>query len=203
MGVDTDAFSRDNRVNHSGDIVTIGYCGKYSEHKGLRELLDAVRQARSTSGIDFRLELLGRGPLEEYLDAISRSDRWLSVQPYVPNDEVPAFMHTLDIYVLPALIYPDHQEHDGHALLQAMSAGVAAIGTRSGIIPEILTPDTGILVPPGDVSSLASAIETLGADEELRNSYGINASKRVAENYSLDQVAGRRADQYLEVIDGY
>lgn len=198
MGVDIEAFHPETRTSLNGEPLTVGYCGKFSEHKGLRVLLDSVRDVRLT-GVDLRLKLLGRGPMGTYLEAIAKTDTWLTVEQHVPQDAVPTFMSTLDIYVLPALICPDHQEHDGHALLQAMSSGVAVIGTQSGIIPELLTPETGVLVPPGDRSALATQIQRLATDEMLRAKYGLSASKRISSQFSLERVARCRLEQYLEV----
>ncbi|MBT6118266.1 MAG: glycosyltransferase, partial [Rhodospirillaceae bacterium] len=92
------------------------------------------------------------------LAARAREENWLDVAPTVPHAAVAPFLRGLDLFCLPAHVLPDHEEHDAHALMEAMACGIACIGTRSGIIPELLDGKTGLLVPPADPPALAEAI---------------------------------------------
>ncbi len=59
------------------------------------------------------------------------------------------------------------------ALLEAMAAGLPSITTAVGGIGDLVEHDvSGILVEPGDVEELASAIEKLASEEDLRRSLG-------------------------------
>ncbi len=138
IGVDTRVFRpAESRRTEPGEPLVVGYCGQFSRHKGLDSLVEAARRARA-DGLDLRLELLGDGPMRAELEQVALEEGSIILRNPVPSDQVAHFMNGLDIYVLPALILPDHQEHDAHALLQALACGIASDGTRSGIIPEIL-----------------------------------------------------------------
>ena len=107
-------------------------------------------------------------------------------------------MRGLDAFVAPSRVELDHEEHDGHAALQALACGLPTIGARSGILNEILADDVGLLVGPGDAGDLAAAIARLGGDPELRGRLGnVGRAKAVAE-YSIE----RYVEDRTEIYDG-
>ncbi|MCH9050398.1 MAG: glycosyltransferase, partial [Proteobacteria bacterium] len=97
-------------------------------------------------------------------------------------------------------VLPDHEEHDAHALLEALATGVASIGARSGIIPEILGDGSGLLVEPGSPDSLAAALSTLAGDEILRDSLGRRGRKKAIESFSLEAIARRKIQVYEDAL---
>ena len=199
MGVDTNLFAPRDSDHQGPGQLSVGYCGQYSKHKGVDVLVEAVRLARQR-GANIRLELLGEGPMRSELLSQDRAHDWLTVRGPVHHDDVARFMSGLDIYVLPAVVLPDHEEHDAHAMLQAMACGVPVIGTRSGIIPEILGQDLGIVVQPSDPRGLADAIVELAGDPARREALSKASSARIRARYSLTAVAERRAAVYSEVL---
>jgi glycosyltransferase involved in cell wall biosynthesis len=89
---------------------------------------------------------------------------------------------------------PSRYEPYGLVLIEAMAHGVPCIGTRVQAIPEILDDGrAGVLVPPGDPSSLAEAISSLLTDDELARKIGAAGRRHAAENLTWDAVAGRVA----------
>ena len=97
-------------------------------------------------------------------------------------------------------------------LIEAAAAGRPAIATDVGGISEVVTPETGIVVPPDDEAALAAAISRLAADPELRRRMGRRARQHVLRRYSVGAPAvghrralpralaaglGRRSDQDL------
>lgn len=197
MGVDTSLFAPSGVKARVSDELVVGYCGQYSKHKGVDVLVKAVYLARQW-GTCVRLELLGEGPMRPKLLEEQEMHDWLLVHDPVHPDEVARFMSGLDIYVLPATILPDHEEHDAHAMLQAMASGVPTIGTRSGIIPEILGQGLGKVVQPSNPEEMASAIQDLANDPEKRKALSKAGSARVRDYFSLTAVAERRAAEYSE-----
>lgn len=201
MGVDTNLFAPAEPAagNTESDMFTIGYCGRLEPHKGLEDLLVAVTRLRESRPI--RLRLLGEGSLAAALAARARTERWLEVSPTVPHAEVAPFLQGLDLFCLPARVLPDHQEHDAHALMEAMACGIACIGARSGIIPELLDDETGLLVPPAEPSALAEAIASLADDTPRRAALGHAARRAAVAGFSLDAVARRRMEIYRYVLE--
>ena len=60
------------------------------------------------------------------------------------------------------------QETFGLVLIEAMACGRGVVAANAGAMPEIVTPDTGVLVSPGDARALAAGIRTFyDKDPEL------------------------------------
>ncbi|MDQ6670697.1 MAG: glycosyltransferase family 4 protein [Chloroflexota bacterium] len=84
-------------------------------------------------------------------------------------------------------------------VLEAMAAGRPVIASRIGGLPELVVDgETGLLVPPGDVAELASALQRLLADSELRTRLGQAARQRSAE-FRASAVVPRIEDVYCHV----
>ncbi len=126
---------------------------------------------------------------------------WLSIFPPVPNARVAEFLKNLDIFVLAARTLEDHQEHDAHALLEAMACGVPCVGTTSGIIPEILGDGAGVLVPPEAPMELFSALSDLIRNDAKRMSLGRRGRIKAETEFALDVVAGGKMRVFERVFN--
>jgi glycosyltransferase involved in cell wall biosynthesis len=75
-----------------------------------------------------------------------------------------------DIFVLAS-------RHEGYGMVfaEAMQHGLPIIATTAGAIPEAVPADTGILVPPEDVTALAGALAKLIGDPALRARFAAGA----------------------------
>jgi len=101
-----------------------------------------------------------------------------------------------DIFVFPSL-----QESFGLVLLEAMAAGKPVIASDIGPIREIVRNGVeGFLTTPKNPHELAEKIITLLTDDELRLKMGMNAKKRVEENFTWKVVAKRTLHLYKEVV---
>ena len=97
---------------------------------------------------------------------------------------------------------PSHVEPLGNATLEAMAAGVPVVGTRVGGIPEMVVErETGLLVPPRDARSLASAIGQLAQSPQLRAKYGAAARARVERAFTLSLHGERLQATYDTLCD--
>jgi GalNAc-alpha-(1->4)-GalNAc-alpha-(1->3)-diNAcBac-PP-undecaprenol alpha-1,4-N-acetyl-D-galactosaminyltransferase len=161
--------------------------GRLTAQKGFDILIEAFARVAAKHR-DWRLVIYGEGParteLESLRDALSLQGR-LSLPGLTRNVET-AFAEA-SLFVLPSRFegYPN-------ALLEALAAGLPVIATSApGGASEILEDGKyGLLVAPGDAVALASALDTMMADPELRERYAKCASRAVTE---LDlQFVGRR-----------
>lgn len=173
------------------------YLGMLSEPKGAFDLIDAM--ARLTDAVRDRLHLTmaGHGEIDEAQRRVSASnlDEAITLYGWVNADERDALLARTHIFVLPS-----HFEGLPMALLEAMSFGIAPIATPVGGIPDVLKDgENGLLVPPGDITALASAIEQLSADEAQRRRLGKRARTSV-EPYSADGYAEALFDIYRSVM---
>ncbi len=97
-----------------------------------------------------------------------------------------------DIFVLPS-----RHEAFGIVLLEAMSAGVPIVATRTGGIPEIvLEGKTGILAEPADPSGLARALLELADDPGKRQALGRAGRERWAQSFTLDRSVDATLEAY-------
>jgi glycosyltransferase involved in cell wall biosynthesis len=68
-----------------------------------------------------------------------------------------------DVFVLPTLF-----EGYGMVVAEAIARGLPVIASRTGAIPDLVSTDAGILVPPGDVQALAEALCRVIGNATLR-----------------------------------
>jgi len=203
LGVDTELFSPRPTPPEQGEAsgTRVGYCGRLDQGKGVNELFEAVRTIRERDDLDLRLDFLGDGQLRDRFVGLSRENDWFQLRPRVPHDQVPAFLGTLDLFVLPTRVSERLREHDAHALLEAMAMGLPCLGTRSGITPEILEDGSGLLVYPNSVAELRRGLLALASDPRLCDRLRKKARKKAAAAFSVEAVAAQRVQLYQEVVD--
>ena len=194
LGVDTDLFSpaeSPKQVDPRRFIV--GYCGRFDEDKGVIQLVEAVRTCRGILKADVQFYLLGKGRLTNVIDAYDSAHTWIHRFDPVPHDAVPDFLRQLDVFVLPSRITPQKEEHDAHALAEALSVGLPCIGTDSGIIPELLQGGAGTVAAANSIDALVEALVRMFKDSALRVKLQTKARKRAIETLSIQAVAQKKA----------
>lgn len=189
-GVDPDFFTpRPGRRAESSRAVRLVSVASFEAVKGHRFLIDACAGLRD-AGLEFRLDLVGDGPLRREVEAhvaardLQRHVRLLGGQ---PRGEVARALAGADIAVLAS-----HPTAEGKregipvALMEAMAAGLPVVATAISGIPELVEPGvTGLLVPSGDAAALAGALRTLIADPDLRERLGRAGRARVVRDFNL------------------
>lgn len=115
---------------------------------------------------------MGEGPQRKLLAARVREyglDSHVRLQGRV--EDIPSFLNSIHISVSCS-----DTEGLSNALIEAMAAGRAVVATEVGGNRELVRPkETGLLVPVGDATRLASAISQLNRDRRLISEYGRNA----------------------------
>jgi len=199
VGVDVAQFCPRRAARAQSGPLVVGFCGRMAPHKGVLDLVAVVGELVAT-GWDVELRLLGAGPLDRLLHQLAAERDWLTLFPAVPVNEVPDFLQSLDIYVLPARNLPDHEEHDAHALIQAMACTVPVVATRSGIVPEILNrAHAGLLVDANDRAAISAALTVLLENRDLRQRCGEAGRALASAFYSIRETARRQAETYRRV----
>jgi glycosyltransferase involved in cell wall biosynthesis len=178
--------------------VTFGFAARFEYLKAPHVLLEAFTRVYRERD-DVRLKLVGVGSLR--LKIIARAAK-LGVAHacdfppvYTQPEEKDAFMRSLNVFVLPSLT-----EGTPNCIMEAMAHGLPVISTTVGGIPDVVTPETGILVPPEDTEALAVAMLRLAADPALRTRMGAAAKFRYEELFSPDSVLPVMINRYQAVI---
>ncbi len=89
-------------------------------------------------------------------------------------------------------IFPSNQfiESFGMVALEAMACARAVVATRNGAAPElVLDGETGMVVAPGDIDALASALVAYGDHPELALAHGAAGQARARGRFHIDQCA--------------
>lgn len=172
-GVDTERFSPDTDPQFDSEVPTVLYVGRFVEPKGVFDLVDAFGEVDA----DCRLALVGgRGTYDdvvEYVAASDASDR-ITVHGTVPHDEIAHYYAACDVFCLPS-----YYESLGMVNLEAMATGTPVLTTDVAGITEYATDgENARLVTPGDTTELASALQELVRDPELRTRLGRNGRQR-------------------------
>ena len=139
---------------------------------------------------------VGDGPLRPILESSIR-ERCLgeSVRLLGARDDVPDLLAAADVLLLASKV-----EGLPGCLIEAGIAGRPSAAYEVAGVPEVVeNGSSGLLVPPGDVSSLAGAVARLLADAELRDSMGAAARERCRSRYDIRIVAPRYRELYEEL----
>jgi glycosyltransferase involved in cell wall biosynthesis len=169
--------------------VRILFVGRLVEKKGLAVLLSAL--ALLPPDLDFELTVVGDGPLRASLELAGAALPATFVGE-LGRIELVRHYASADIAVFPSVLAASGDK-DGLpvALLEAMGTGCAIVASDlPGINEAIENGENGILVPPGDVARLASAVETLATDSARRAQLGASAAVTAA-RYSTESVGAR------------
>ncbi|MBV9660146.1 MAG: glycosyltransferase family 4 protein [Acidimicrobiales bacterium] len=160
--------------------------------KGHEQLLEAVQLVPNEAAVC--LVMAGEGPLEPAVrDAASRSGCHVVLPGWV--SDVDRLLSGADLIVHPSLA-----DALPTALIHGLAAGIPAVATDVGGIPEIVTPDTGILVPPDDPGALARAISELARDPARRLTMGQAARRRFEREFSVETWVDHLSAVYREVL---
>ena len=178
------------------DATVIGIAAQLIPRKGHDVLLEALSDLVQRWPT-LQVLVMGKGPSES---AIREQIRTLDLGRHV---QLVGFVEDLE-HVLPSLdflVHPARTEGLGVVLLQAASAGIAVIACDAGGMPEaVIDQQTGLLVLPGDVGALTTAIESLLVDPERAEAYGAKGRERMLASFSLSAMAQGNANVYREVM---
>jgi glycosyltransferase involved in cell wall biosynthesis len=171
---------------HDVEPGRILFLGRLEATKGVDELIEAVARLVPRYPM-LRLVLAGSGDVRcraPYLDLPG----WIDTA-----------RRTQELDRAAIFCLPSHAEGLPLALLEAMAAGKAIVASAVGAIPEALSPDAGLLVPPRDVDALAAALDQLLADPVAAAAMGARARSVVAARYDSRQVGATLAGLYREL----
>jgi glycosyltransferase involved in cell wall biosynthesis len=98
------------------------------------------------------------------------------------------------------LVQPSLYEGFGLPAAEAAACTTPVVATEVGAVSEVVTPDTGVLVPPADAQAMAAAISTLLADSPRREALGRAGRRRMVRRFSWPTTARNTVKVYERVL---
>lgn len=171
---------------------------RLSRQKGIHHLIEACGIIKSKRRV-FTLEIVGDGEerenLQHQVHSLGLSSN-VTFHGAISHDRVAHFLKSAAMCILPSI-----EEGFGVVLLEALACSTPVIGSDSGGIREIVINEkTGLLVPPGDATSLAEAIVRLLSDKKLARKLAQAGHDFVLANFSAGRVANVTQSMYHEVL---
>ena len=183
-GVELDRFAA-SPVRTDGP-PTILFAARLDAVKRPLMLADiAAALTRRRGGQDFRIVIAGEGPEREALTARVEQLGVRHVFDFRGHvDNVAPLFAASDLVVLTSA-----NEGVPLVVLEAMASARPVVASDSGAIHEVVTDDTGVLIPrsTGEVERFAEAIDDLLNSPERRQSLGYQARRRVEEAFDRRQ----------------
>jgi len=173
----------------------IVFIGRHDPRKGMPVLLRAWPEIHRRTGA--RLRIVGADPLMVRL-ALTRA----GVEPegidslgFLSQDDLTAELSSAKALVAPSL----GGESFGMVLTRAFACATPVVSSDISGYRDVMTDETGVLVPPGEPDKLADAVVGLLADEPRRERFGAAARRLAQERYSWDDIGRRLAEIYREL----
>ena len=178
--------------NQRGYVLFIG---SINPHKGIEYLCEAIEKV-TVKQPETKLIIAGRGQFYFDVDKYLQSGVIEVINRFITDNELAALIRQSAMVVCP---YVDATQSG--VIMSAFSLQKPVVATMVGGIPEMLTDHVhGLLVPPRDSQSLATAIETLltnpGMQEQMKANIGHDYSEG---NRSWKYIAQEHANIYQKI----
>ena len=175
------------------------FFGIIFKFKGLEFLIQALEQA---SGDQAPLLLVAGKPATDFapyqreIERLGLQDRVLQRLEFIPNEDLQWYFAACDVVALPYT-----RITQSGVLLTAYSFGKPTVATRVGSFPEtVLEGKTGFLADPGDVSSLAQALDKALSDPERLAEMSRFTKEHSDREYDWDRIGEKTRALYQEAL---
>ena len=162
------------------DAFIISFVGAFIERKGVIRVSEAIKHIK---GEPVYSCFIGRGAQDPDCSNILHKGG-------LRHEQIPEYLNASDVFVLPTLA-----EGCCNAIVEAMSCGLPVISSNLPFNWDVLDDSNSIMIDPNDVDEIASAIERLRDDKQLRDQMAASSLKK-AEDLTID----RRAKAITEFI---
>ncbi|CAN5675026.1 glycosyltransferase [soil metagenome] len=178
------------------DEPVVLYVGRLVYYKGVDVLIRAMKSVKG------QLMLVGEGPLRSELESLAKelgiADR-VHFAGRVSDQDLAYAYKKSSIFVLPSTL---PTECFGLVQVEAMLSGKPVINTNlpTGVPWVSIHNETGMTVPPNDVSALSEAITGLLDNNQLRQKLGKQARERAQSMFTLKRHVSAVSDLYGELL---
>jgi phosphatidyl-myo-inositol alpha-mannosyltransferase len=180
----------------SGREHRILFVGRQEARKGLPVMLRAWPEIHRRTGA--RLRVIGADPLAVRL-LLARGripESGIDLLGFLPQERLTDELLAAKAMAAPSL----GGESFGMVLTRAFAAALPVVASDIDGYRDVMTPETGFSVPPGDPAALTDALVELLADENRRCRLGLAARSVAEERYSWDEIGRRLIGVYERVL---
>ena len=186
--------------------ILVGVVTRITPEKGIHFLVRAMAELKKillNESVDVKLLIVG-GPYfqkdHDYMASLKQEVADLGVGDSVIFtgflSDTRVVTTLLDIVLVPSII----PEACPRTIIEAMAVGKAVIATPLGGSKELVTSETGILVPPENAEAIASAIAELATDREQLIAMGKAARERAEQLFSSEKNTALTESVYTELL---
>jgi colanic acid/amylovoran biosynthesis glycosyltransferase len=190
MGVDPRRFARSTPLPGGRTVIAVG---RLVEKKGFEVLIEAAALVPLE-----RLLIVGAGPLEERLRSLAHTLGLGGLVDFAGSrspDQVRHLLERSDLLAAPCVVAPDGDRDTMPVVVkEALAMELPVVASDALGLPEVVCPEWGRLVPPGDARALAAAIgELLDLPAERRAEMGRTGRAFVIERCDVRRETARLA----------
>ncbi|MGH9372436.1 MAG: glycosyltransferase [Vicinamibacterales bacterium] len=206
----------DNLVRRTDGRVRVTYLSGLLPYKGIWDLLEAARRLRHRTDVVFQIAGANSRPPSFYRSPVGRlaqatglaCDVEREVRAWIARERVSnvellghvegtaRLLATTDV-----LVFPSHLNGPGRSVFEAGVHGIPSIVALHDRIEDVVEDGvTGLIVPDRDADALASAIERLVSDSDLRHRLGDQARRKYAVQFDPRRIGVQILDIYRSVL---
>ena len=191
-GIDTQVFcpkdgsSLKEKYGCQDKVVLLGVASSWGQRKGLAEWYQLAKQLDSR----YAVMLVGLQKHEVSADAPANL---IALGRTESDSELADYYNMADIF-----INMSYEETFGLTTAEAMACGTPVIVMDSTANPELVTPDTGIVIPNRETQTLLHAVEAMEA--KGLHSYASDCVTRAGTCFDKQIMARRYIETYTEIL---
>jgi len=190
--VDNSVFVCEKNISKRPPVIC--YAGKFTQMKGLLNLIDAIPIVLEKNN-EVKFILIGDGPLKsETISKIKRNgiDEAVSIIGWIPQRKLNDYLNNSKI-----LIISSEAEVGPQILLEAISSGTIVLSTRVGIVPDIILDNvSGFILEKNSPDCIAESLLEILSHEDL-DIISKGALELIRKEYSFEAVVNR----YMSVFN--
>jgi len=194
-GVDHTKFRPVSKPKHLQNVPTVVAAARIFD---LKDILTMIRTCNEVRKVIPEVQFLiygNKDAVPEYTDSCEELIRELSLE---ENFHLKGFHdspHQLyaegDISILTSI-----SEGFPYTVIESMSCGIPVVSTDVGGVSEALDDQCGVICKPKDYVEIGNSVIRLLSNEDLRKQMGLNARKKVIENFTLENFIRAFEDTY-------
>jgi glycosyltransferase involved in cell wall biosynthesis len=170
------------------NVPIVLYVGRIDPEKSLEILVNSFKKLIKKTP-KAHLVMVGDGTAREKLEKIIKREKIRSQTHFIGRvigDDLPQIYRTGTVFVITS-----KTETQSIVLMEAMASGLPAIAVNAGAVTELVKDgENGFILEPDDTAGIASGINTIISDKELREKMSKNALKMITKhdiNYTLSR----------------